>query len=241
MRRMPYLDPVTSVMPASRTAAASAGPRRSGRDAMIDAAERLVAEQGLAAMSLREVQSLANQRNKSAAQYHFGTREGLIEAVLLARMAPVNERRTELLARVCADGAVPSVRELVETLVRPVAEHTILAPSSHWARFLMQCTSDPTLTAVVRRSVEGQAYRELADRLLTSIDHVPEPLRVRRVEHAVGVVFMSLAATEAAKDAGVAPVVPIATQIEDLIDMCVGLLEAPPSPATLASLEQTER
>ena len=208
---------------------------------MIDAAERLVAEQGLAAMSLREVQSLADQRNKSAAQYHFGTREGLIEAVLLARMAPVNERRTELLAQVCAGGAVPSVRELVETLVRPVAEHTVLAPCSHWARFLMQCTSDPTLTEVVQRSVEGQAYRELHERLLDAIDHVPPPLRRRRVEHAVGVVFMSFAWTETTQDAGAASAVPIDTQVEDLIDLCVGLLDAPPSPSTLAALDQTER
>jgi AcrR family transcriptional regulator len=223
-------------MPGARTPVSAPGPRRSGRDAMIDAAERLVAEQGLAAMSLREVQSLADQRNKSAAQYHFGTREGLIEAVLLARMAPVNERRTELLAQACANGAVPSVRQLVETLVRPVAEHTVLAPSSHWARFLMQCTSDPTLTEVVQRSVEGQAYRELYERLLDAIDHVPPTLRRRRVEHAVGLVFMSFAWTETARDAGTASAVPVATQVEDLIDLCVGLLDAPPSPATLSTL-----
>ena len=47
---------------------------------MIDAGERLAAERGIAAMSLREVQAAAGQRNKSAAQYHFGSRTGLIEA-----------------------------------------------------------------------------------------------------------------------------------------------------------------
>ena len=57
------------------------------REQMIDAAERLASERGLGAMSLRDVMAEAGQRNKSAAQYHFGSREGLVEAVIEARMA----------------------------------------------------------------------------------------------------------------------------------------------------------
>ncbi|MHB1138313.1 MAG: TetR/AcrR family transcriptional regulator [Microthrixaceae bacterium] len=231
---------MTSVMDSSTPApgpSAARGTRRSGRDAMIDAAERLVAEQGLAAMSLREVQVLAGQRNKSAAQYHFGTRDGLIEAVLLTRMAPVNDRRHELLDAAVAQSPTPTTRQLVEALVRPVAEHTILSPRpSHWARFLLQCSSDPTLSEVVRRSVEGQAYRQLHQLLLESLDHVPPPLRSRRVDHAVGLLFMSLAATEERRRSLTTLDVPVETQVEDLIDTCVGLLAAPPSPHTLATL-----
>jgi AcrR family transcriptional regulator len=52
------------------------------RTAMVDAAERLMAERGIAAVSLREVQDAAEQRNKSAAHYHFGSREGLIRAII---------------------------------------------------------------------------------------------------------------------------------------------------------------
>ena len=40
---------------------------------MITTAERIVAERGLTAMSLRVVQRESGQRNKSAAQYHFGS------------------------------------------------------------------------------------------------------------------------------------------------------------------------
>ncbi len=241
---MPYFAPVTFVAatPEYDRSTEAVPARRSGRDAMIDAAERLVAEHGLAAMSLREVQVAAGQRNKSAAQYHFGTREGLIEAVLLARMAPANDRRHELLAAATADGETPTVRQLVEALVRPVAEHTVLASNrSHWARFLMQCSSDPTLSEVVRRSVEGEAYRRLHQLLIESVDHVPEALRVRRVEHAVGLAFMSLAAAEQARDDGATPAPPAAIQVEDLVDQCVGLLLAPPSAATIAALQLDDR
>ena len=102
----------------------------SGVDRMIEAAERIGAQEGLAAMSLRSVQAAAGQRNKSAAQYHFGNREGLIAAVVRTRMSPVNERRLALLLAL-DDSA--GTADLVEVLVRPPAEAVLGAPSSCWA------------------------------------------------------------------------------------------------------------
>ena len=64
---------------------------------MIDAAERLIAERGLGALSLREVATTAGQRNHSAVQYHFGSRAGLVEAVFDTRMTPIDARRAEML------------------------------------------------------------------------------------------------------------------------------------------------
>jgi len=54
---------------------------------------------------------------------------------------------------------------------------------------------------------------------------VPEVLRRRRVDHAIGMVFMSLAGA--------------AAQVEELIDSCVGLLDAPSSAATLDALARS--
>ena len=64
---------------------------------MIDAAERIVAERGFSAMTVRAVQESAGQANKSAVQYHFGDRDGLIRAVLQRRMAVPNQQRTSML------------------------------------------------------------------------------------------------------------------------------------------------
>ena len=66
---------------------------------MVDAAERIVAESGFAAMTASAVQEAAGQGNKSAVQYHFGDRDGLIQAVMDARMAPANKRRMGMLER----------------------------------------------------------------------------------------------------------------------------------------------
>ena len=112
---------------------------------MIDAAERLVAERGLAALTLRDVQTEAGQANKSAAQYHFGSREGLLAAVVESRMRPAGERRRELLDTIDLDANPPTMRALVEALVLPLAEQTIYREGTLYARFLVQSIFDPAM------------------------------------------------------------------------------------------------
>ena len=202
------------------------------REQMIDAAERLAAERGLAAMSLREVQAAAGQRNKSAAQYHFGSKEGLVEAIAATRMGAVGARRRELLD---ALGPHPTRRELVEALVVPLADH-VLAGRSHWARFQVQAAHDPTFSETVRLAFEGSTFREVRDGLLAGLDHLPEPLRVRRLDHAVGIVVASLAALEGTGRPGEQGSLPAAAQVADLVDMTVGVLDAPVSATTSAAL-----
>jgi AcrR family transcriptional regulator len=202
------------------------------REQMIDAAERLAAERGLGTMSLREVQAAAGQRNKSAAQYHFGSKEGLVEAIAAARMGAVGARRREVLD---ALGPHPTRRELVEALVGPLADH-VLAGSSHWARFLVQAAHDPTFAKTVRLAFEGSTFREVRDGLLAGLDHLPEPLRARRLDHAVGLVVTSLAVLEGTSRPGDRGSLPAAAQVADLVDMALGVLDAPVSATTAAAL-----
>ncbi|MEZ5229820.1 MAG: TetR family transcriptional regulator [Acidimicrobiales bacterium] len=123
---------------------------------MIEAAERIAAEEGLGAMSLRAVQAAAGQRNKSAAQYHFGSREGLIERIVVHRMGPINERRVEML------GTLPdeaTLADLVEVFVRPTAEAEFLSGRrATWARFVIAGTADPTVADVVQVH-QGEGFR----------------------------------------------------------------------------------
>lgn len=206
-----------------------------GREQMIVAAERLGAERGLAAMSLREVQAAAGQRNKSAAQYHFGSRDGLVEAVVATRMGPINEARLALLAEL---GPTPSVRGLVTALVTPLADATIRRPPSHWARFLFQGWADPAVADVVRRSFSASSYRTVRRLLVERLAGLPAELREQRIDRAVGLVVMALAAAESARGDGAPPDQPAPDLTAAmLIDECCGLLEAPVSSATTAALD----
>jgi AcrR family transcriptional regulator len=204
----------------------------STREQMIAAAERLAAERGLGAMSLRSVQDASGQRNKSAAHYHFGSREGLIDAVVAARMGPVNERRLEMLAALDAQPSSPTLRDLAAVLVVPLAEHTVAVPGSHWARFLAQGLADPTLSSVVRRNFEGRSYRDVRARIVAALDHVPPTRRARRTGHAVGLVVLSLATTEAQLTTSGSARIPLAELVTDLIDICAAVLAAPAAAVT---------
>ncbi len=209
---------------------------------MIEAGERIAAEQGLAAMSLREVQAASGQRNKSAAQYHFGSRHGLIEAIVARRMAPINEQRQARLAELDDAGEVPTVRQLVEVLVEPLAEAT-LRPGSCWARFLVQGYADPELSEVVRRTFEGRAYFDTLARLTERSTHLPEAVRRRRVEHAVGLAVMSLAGAEARRASPGAATGDLRDDalVADLLDTCTAVIEAPASATTRTALRRRPR
>jgi AcrR family transcriptional regulator len=206
------------------------------REEMIDAGERLAAERGMAAMSLREVQAVAGQRNKSAAHYHFGDRMGLIEAIAAARMGPINEVRRRLLD----DLDEPEVRRLVEIIVEPLAEAT-MRRGSCWARFLAQGLADPELTDVVRRTFEAGAYREARQQLIAILTEVPEALRERRVDHAISTMVVSLAAAEAGTASSGAARLPVDAQVADLVDICTAIVEAPVSATTTAALAANRR
>src|SRR5439155_5960126 len=96
----------------SMRAARPAKARPAAGEQMILAAERLFAERGIGAVSLREIGSAAGQRNNGAAQYHFGTKRGLVDAIVEYRMQPINERRVALLAEIDAAGRGSELRAL---------------------------------------------------------------------------------------------------------------------------------
>ena len=59
---------------------------------ILDAAEKLYADKGFAATSLREIIKSAGV-NTAAVHYHFGSKVALVQAVLLRRAAPLNSER----------------------------------------------------------------------------------------------------------------------------------------------------
>ena len=54
------------------------------------AAERLFATQGIAATTIRQINTEAGQKNSSAIHYHFGSRDAILDAIIAIRVAPAN-------------------------------------------------------------------------------------------------------------------------------------------------------
>jgi AcrR family transcriptional regulator len=90
------------------------------REQLISAAEDLFASCGIRGVSLRQINRHAAQRNVSALQYHFGDRDGLLQAVLEKHRRATEPQRHVLLDRYEAT-APGDVRHLAAAFVVPLA------------------------------------------------------------------------------------------------------------------------
>ncbi len=101
----------------------AAGVAAGTRKRILDSAERLFAERGFEATSIRDIIGAAGV-NIGAINYHFGTKQQLIAAIFCRRVEPVNRRRLALLAglKPKTGGQPPTVEALLEALIRPAVE-----------------------------------------------------------------------------------------------------------------------
>ena len=92
----------------------------STKDRLLDVAERLFAERGFPATSLRDITSEARV-NVASVNYHFGSKESLLGAVLERRLRPINERRLTLLDAIetAAADHHPDLEEVLRAFLAP--------------------------------------------------------------------------------------------------------------------------
>jgi AcrR family transcriptional regulator len=91
------------------------------RKRIINAAEKLFAEKGVEATSLLDIAKAAKQKNRSALQYHFDNKQGLLDAVLDKHAKAIAERRLAMLDALEAQGEY-SLYQVIEAQVVPVAQ-----------------------------------------------------------------------------------------------------------------------
>lgn len=106
----------------------------STRQLILDKAEQLFAERGIAAVPLRDIGLAAGQKNNAAVQYHFGDRESLLKAIISCRAAASERVRAEALANLIVNGDPPQVRDLVKAFILSLAGH--LADGNYYLAFL---------------------------------------------------------------------------------------------------------
>src|SRR3546814_15216738 len=71
---------------------------------LVRAAERLFGEDGVSLVSLRQIAIAANQVNNFAVQYHFGDKDGLIQALFQRRLPYIENRRRLQMEEARKDG-----------------------------------------------------------------------------------------------------------------------------------------
>jgi AcrR family transcriptional regulator len=137
--------------------------KRSTKRAILDAAEELFADYGFAATSLRAITAAA-QVNLAAVNYHFGSKEALIDAVFARRVEPMNQARLNALHDLQAafgDAAVPLDR-LIAAFVEPALalSHDRTLGGQRFVRLLGRSLTEPA--GAVHDSLRGR-YEEVSE------------------------------------------------------------------------------
>lgn len=139
------------------------------RDSIISAAEKLFAEKGFRAMTLRDVTKEAGV-NLAAVNYHFGSKIKLMHAVIERRIEPINRERIERLdahIEKCAPAAVP-LEDIFEALFRPFFDHAMLAkgPDPAFIQMIGRAMTEP---ADFMRKMHKEFFVELSYRFMAEL------------------------------------------------------------------------
>lgn len=211
--------------------------RAQTRERLLLTAERLFAVHGIDAVSLRQISVEAGQRNNSAAQYHFGTKEDLIRAIFAFRLVTINRRREDMVDVIVRDGRGRDLRALTEAMVRPLAEQ-IDGGGSFYVRFLARVHqhAGASVYALPAMGVEGSATRT-GTMIGEALGHLPRAVRRSRLQLGGSLTVHATADREQrVHDGTPEDVLPPAAFVADLVDAVVGIFSAPVSEETLAAL-----
>ena len=180
----------------------------STRERILATAEQLFAEGGVATTSLRTITSLARV-NLAAVNYHFGSKEALIEAVYERRLGPLNRARLRNLDLLEARAEPPAVAELVEAFVGPIVDFSARDAKEGlvFMRLLAQTYSEATqhFRKLFAREYAGviKRYRAALARALPQLSTAELEWRLQfmvgAVNHAVAdTVYLRLLAADSA-------------------------------------------
>lgn len=148
----------------------------------MQAGERLFARKGVDRVRLREINELAGQRNSSALHYHFGSRDGLVLAILRRHQDDVDTEVARQLDQWEQEGHQPDVREIAAAVVRPEAEKLSSPSGRDFLRIVPSVV--PGLSATLRK---GRAEpltpqtRRVLDLFEARIGELPSELRRERL------------------------------------------------------------
>lgn len=166
---------------------------------ILDAAEDLFIEHGFEAMSMRQITSRAAV-NLAAVNYHFGSKEALIHAMLSRRLDQLNEERLRLLDRFDAQlGANVTCEHVLGAMFIPAlqASRDPQRGGRAFLRLIGRAYTDPSTFV---RSFLTAHYASVAGRFFDAfqraLPNLPRAELGWRLHYAIGALSGALAGAE---------------------------------------------
>lgn len=198
---------------------------------ILDTAERLFAARGVHSTSLRGLTAEAKV-NLAAVNYHFGSKEALLQAVFERRLIPLNKAQRDRLEAVRknaqAVSARPSVRDALHAFFEPLLSAPDSGPAAeNFLRLLGRSFTEPdeTVRKITLRHM-GPVLILLFDISTQALPHLPRDCLFWRLNLALGTMTHALSVNFSALPPSVT--LPRSTFMSGLIlDFLTAGLEAP--------------
>ncbi|MGA2435856.1 MAG: TetR/AcrR family transcriptional regulator [Bryobacteraceae bacterium] len=170
------------------------------RDRILDAAERLFAEEGFDATSIRSITESAGA-NLASVNYYFQSKDALIQAVFSRRLGPLNQRRLAMLAAVeesSGDGP-PQVEGVLRALFEPPfrMSSTLHGKGRSFACLLGRVFAEPgDLFARIVEEQFGEIRQRFVAALRRALPELPDVELMWRVHFLIGTMAHTLTAID---------------------------------------------
>ena len=159
------------------------------KDRILDAAETLLIERSYSGMSLRAVTRAAGV-NLAAVHYHFGSKQGLLQAAFHRAVAPINQERLKRLDQLEAGlGRAPTVEEILRAFLTPVLADGALGNPRLAARMYGEPES---LVKPILMQVFGEVLRRFTNAMARALPHARSGELAWRFHFTVGAMLHTL-------------------------------------------------
>ena len=164
---------------------------------ILDAAERLFAREGFHSTSLRMLTREAGV-NLAAVNYHFGSKEELIKAVIERRLLPLNELRTkrlqEVRERAQQENRLPDVRETLLAFFEPTfAFRRSKKGAQDFITLVSRSFSEPDDTVrTIFMGLVGRLFQLFYEVLCEALPKLPKETIYRRLHFTMGAMGQAL-------------------------------------------------
>jgi AcrR family transcriptional regulator len=115
---------------------------------ILDAAERLISEHGCAATSLRQIIAEAGV-NLASVHYHFGSKDELLDEVVMRKAGPVNLERLAMLDRAEQSRGGATLEQILEAFLAP--PFRTRGRSAQFVRLMGRLYGEGTMALIVKK------------------------------------------------------------------------------------------
>lgn len=200
------------------------------RKAILEVAVQLFAEQGVLAVSNRQIGAAAGKGNTSVVGYYFTSKADLVRALMRQFNERIEVKRQGWFARL---GEKPGLRDWVACLVHPYTEQLAEDGPPTWhARFIAQVVADPGLREITVEEASSESVARIRRGLSDCLPGLSEQVLGERTRIVSHVIVQMCAERERALAEGT-PVQPASWEefATGLVDVLVGMWTAAVTPA----------